>query len=418
MNERSVFGFDRNTPRLVALLTISIVVMVACSSNAPKFTKEPILVRAAKATEKLGGTAAATVDLAGGHSTFTVQWKGGLLRGVGAVHGTLPGAHGQVPLDARWRGGQMYLKRSASEGDLGLTPLGQLMTVLPGQSLWMYGPTANATARVLAGLSPPDMVSALAVNGTTTTSKGPRVDGQATTQVVVEGNTGLLFNWIGAKHAELLVDSHDLVRRIAVSVGTERLAMDIKYSNVVPVVEAPAAFELKSNAPSPVVPNGPYRSVRGGSANHVEWAVQRAPGTDGATCWRWTSTPTLQVVKPNYLTDTRCFKAHPAGSDPVDLIDFVLTTDGSRSVAAVVATIPAGITQATLGFVGGRTQKATISGGLLTWVGPSAEPLGYVGFATKDGTINCGIGAVSSIGDLNNDQLVGNPFGSAWLCQA
>ena len=86
-------------------------------------------------------------------------------------------------------------------------------------------------------------------------------------------------------------------------------------------------------------------------------------------------------------------------------------------MSAVVAVVPRNITSAKLGHVGGRTETVTVTDGVLVWVGPSTEPLGFVEFTTPTGPIGCGVGAVSSFGDLNSDQLVGNPFGSAWLCQ-
>ena len=123
-------------------------------------------------------------------------------------------------------------------------------------------------------------------------------------------------------------------------------------------------------------------------------------------------------MPPNYNTDTRCVAPANPSDDVADQVDFMLWTDGTKApTAAVVATVPADITQATLGFVGGTTAPATITDGLLTWVGSSATPLAYVGLQSGGTTINCGVGAVSSLADVNNDSLVGDPFHAPWTCQ-
>ena len=136
------------------------------------------------------------------------------------------------------------------------------------------------------------------------------------------------------------------------------------------------------------------------------------------SCWRWASTPSLPVIKPNYRDDTRCYPPVDPDADLIDKLEFILTTNGAQTDnAAIVATVPVGVSAIKLGHVGGRVETAKADAGLLIWVGSSEEPLGFVEFTTGTGTIGCGIGAVSSMGDHTNDTLVGNPFGSAWLCQ-
>lgn len=390
------------------------------SSSRPRLVppKPSLLDTAAKATANAGGTARGSIDLGSGHGAYQVHWKGALSTGLGVATGTLPGAVAPVPLDARWRGGQVYFRRTAKAEDFGTSPIGQLVGLQPGSAIWSTGSATSVSTRIFGIFSPPDLALALASSGKEKVTTGPTIDGHATRLVTVTGHLGLLFNWVGSKRAEVLIDERNLVRRATVHYGNERVRLDVAYSSAEPKVAAPPAKELEQKAPPPIAPIGPFRTARAGNDLGVVWALQRAPAPDGAACWRWTSTPALEVVKPNFSTDTRCPPPVGAGADITDRIEFVLWTDGTKSnVAAVVAVVPSDITQATLGFVGGRTAPATITDGLLTWVGSSDEPLGYVGLVSGTTTINCGIGAVSTPADLTNDQLVGNPFGSAWLCQ-
>ena len=389
----------------------------ACSGSGPKLTKEPVLDRAMKAMGKMAGTATGTIELAGGKSTFSVQWKGDLATGLGSVVGSIPAAGRLVPLDARWRSGSMYLKRTAQPQDYGSQPIGQVLGVKAGDSVWTYGSSTTSSANVLAAFSPPDVVRILAGGGVASAAIGPTLTDGSNQRVEVKSSRGLLFNWVGTKSAQLRVDKDDLVRYVEVRFGNERFTMAIEYSDVLPTVNVPPASELQTKSAAPVTPIGPYRTLRTGQTAGLQWSVQRAPGRDGALCWRWTSEPGVTVMKPTYRNDTRCFPSRDPDTDPVDLVDFVLTATGSGENSAVVVYMPKSITKGKLGFIGGGTQEVAIDDGLLVWVGPTATPPGFLALSSPEGEILCGIGAVGSVGDLGNESLYGDPFGTAWLCQ-
>jgi hypothetical protein len=409
--------------RALAAATLAATLAVAgCSSDSGSEAAPPgahsVLGDAATAMRKAEGTARGTIVLTTGRSRFTTRWQGDFADGRGAVTGHLPGT-GAPELDARWSGGTIYVRRTTSLAQYGNSPLGQLTTVRPDTAIWTTVPANNLVARVFAPLSPPDLVAALATAGTQSVSDGPRVDGVATRKVTVKDHTTLLLNWVAAKNAEVLLDGKDRARRITVTFGREHVRLDVRYSGTAPEVRIPARDELQTKTPPPPEPTGPFLTVRTGTDAGVAWTLQKAPSRNGSDCWRWSSTPPLAVVQPNYLTDTRCLAGMDASDDPADQVDFLLWTDGTQAAAAaVVARFPATITQATLGFAGGRTTTVPVSDGLLAWVGPSAEPLVYVGLATGGTTIDCGVGAVSGPQDLTNDGLVGDPFHSAWSCQS
>jgi hypothetical protein len=414
----------RHRRALVAATLAAAVAVAGCSSSSGSSagsgtgTQHTVLGDAAAAMAKEAGTAKGSITLTQGNGSFASKWQGYFTSGRGVATGTLPGT-GKPALDARWTKGQIYVRRTASVAEYGNSPIGQLAAVKPDTALWMAVPASNIASRVFAPVSPPDLVLALASLTKQTVTDGPKIGGATTRKVTVEG-PGLLFNWIGVKRAEVLLDGHDLARRVTVSFGREKLQVDVAYSKVSPSVQPPSAADLATRTPPPPGPIGPFLAVRTGTDAGVAWTLQKAPGRNGTDCWRWSSTPPLAVVQPNYLTDTRCVAPMTAdpGGDPSDQVDFLLWTDGAAPSAAVVARFPQSITQATLGFVGGRTETVPVSGGLLTWVGPSSEPLGYVGLQDGGTAIQCGVASVTSTADLTNESLVGDPFHSAWSCQS
>jgi hypothetical protein len=411
--------------RAVAAVALGLSLsLAACNSESGSSAADgdpSPLDAVAKATGDAAGTARGTMDLALGHGTFTSRWDGTFTTGRGTSSGQLPGP-GNPALDARWTGGNVYVRHTTDPDVYGLSPLGQVMSDKPPAGVWGTLPVASMAARVVTPLSPPDLVAALAVNGNESERPGPRIGGVDTRRITVTGHHGLILNWTGPKRAEVLVDDAGRARRITVTAANESLRVDVRYSDEKLTVQKPSAADL---APKPVesaAPIGPYLTVRTGSDGGVAWTVQKAPGRNGTECWRWTSTPPLEVVKPNYLTDTRCQPPMPASgpeTDAADQVEILLWTDGSKAASeAVVARFPDTVNEVTLGFVGGRTQTVPVSGGLLTWIGPSTEPLGYLGLTNGGAAVSCGVAAVSGPGDLGNDTLVGDPFHSAWSCQS
>ncbi len=410
--------------RALAAATLAATIAVAgCSSDSGSEAAPPgnqsVLGKAATAMRKAEGTARGTIALSTGRSRFTTRWQGDFADGRGVTTGHLPGTDTPA-LDARWSGGTIYVRRTTSQDQYGNSPLGQLTSVRPDTAIWTAVPAGNVASRVFAPLSPPDLVAALSDSGTQSVTDGPEVGGVPTRKVTVKGQTTLVLNWPTAKNAVVLLDGKNRARRITVSLGRESVRLDVRYSGVAPTVKIPPADQLAAKTPPAPGPTGPFLTVRTGNDAGVAWTLQKAPGRAGTECWRWSSTPPLAVVQPNYLADTRCLAPmDTATDDPADQVDFLLWTDGTQAATAgLVARFPSSITEATLGFAGGRTETVPVSDGLLTWVGPSAEPLAYVGLQTGGTTIDCGVGAVASPDDLTNDGLVGDPFHSAWSCQS
>ena len=370
---------------VTAAALTTMLALAGCSSDSGSSAapgKPSLLTKAITAMSHAEGTAHGTVVFTNGHSTYDSRWQGTFAAGRGTTSGRLPGP-GTPPLEARWAGGNVYVKRTKAAAGYGQSPLGQLTATKPDTPIWTTVPASQIASRVLSPLSPADLVLALGTDGTQAESDGPEVDGVATRKITVTQNVGLVFNWVGPKTAEVLLDGQDRARRITVTYGDQHVRVDVTYTKRTPDVQIPSPEQLAAKTPKAPGPTGPFLAVRSGNDGGVAWTLQKAPGNNGTDCWRWSSTPPLDVVAPNYLTDTRCLAPMTADGpdvDPADQVDFLLWTDGTKSAtAAVVARFPADITQATLGFVGGRTETVPVTDGLLTWVGPSAETLGYVG---------------------------------------
>lgn len=418
----SIPGRTRAVTALAAAVTLA-VALTACSSDSEPSSEAPgndsVLGRAADAMADAQGTADGSMRLAAGRTTYTSRWQGTFADGRGTSTGNLP-APGRPRLDIRWTDDHVYAQRTVDPATSGTSPIFQLTAVRPGAARWVTVPASNMAVHVLAPLSPPDLVRVLSSSGKQSVSDGPKVGGATTRKVTVTDHATLLFNWAGSKDAEVLLDGQDRARRVTVTAGEEQVRVDVRYTDSAPDVEPPSAEDLETKAPAAPGPIGPFRTIRTGDAAGTTWTLQQAPGRNDTECWRWTSTPPMTVVQPNYQADTRCMAPMtPDGPDvdPADQIDFVLWTNGDGPSAVVVAHFPSDITQATLGYVGGRTETVPVTDGLLTWVYPSSEPLGYVGLERAGTPIACGVAAVSSIEDLTNDSLVADPFTAPWSCQ-
>ena len=213
------------------------------------------------------------------------------------------------------------------------------------------------------------------------------------------GHTTLVLNWPTAKDAVVLLDGKDRARRITVSFGQESVRLDVRYSGVAPTVKIPPADQLAAKTPPPPGPTGPFLTVRTGNDAGVAWTLQKAPGRAGTECWRWSSTPPLAVVQPNYLADTRCLAPmDTATDDPADQVDFLLWTDGTQ--AATGAAWWRGSRRASP-----RRRSGSPGAGPRPCRSPTACSRGWVpapsrsptwGSQTGGTTIDCGVGAVAS----------------------
>lgn len=412
----------RNHHRVIVAAGLLLVLATACNgSSTSGGTSEngrSVLQQAAAATAAGSGTVRGDGRLTGGPATFRGGWSGTFADGRGRTDGSVATASGKAPLEVVWRDGMLYSKRSDQAKVNVPGVLGQALTGDAGQPSWVRSAASEPVARVFAPFSPPDLLTALALNGTVSESDGPTIRGADTRRVVVEDHRGLLFQWIGTKRAVVLLDGQDRLVRATIESAAESLRIDVRYGKA-PEVTVPSEADLTVETPRPPTPVAPFESARSGATGATTWTLQQAAGSSGTTCWRWTSAPPMRVVRPSYQTDTRCV-ADPTAEDPIEeQVNVVMWTDGSTPEAAVVASLPAGFTRATLGYVGGRTETVDVTEGPNVWVGPSSEPLGYLGLSNGSVTVNCGIGPVATADDLTNPQLESaDTFQMAWSCQA
>jgi hypothetical protein len=79
---------------------------------------------------------------------------------------------------------------------------------------------------------------------------------------------------------------------------------------------------------------------------------------------------------------------------------------------------PPGVKALTLGFVGGKTQPATVVSPFV-YVAPPTPTLGYMGVTLASGVhLDCGAGAIGSVQDLTDDTLTARALNAPWACTA
>jgi hypothetical protein len=114
--------------------------------------------------------------------------------------------------------------------------------------------------------------------------------------------------------------------------------------------------------------------------------------------------------------DPRCVDRIKRDDDPEDIPSFVVIGDGTGTYDALAISLPPGVKDTKLGFVGGKITPVSAKSPIV-WVGPS-EPLpGYFGVTLADGTkLDCGAGAVATPEDLTDPTATRNLAGAAWGC--
>lgn len=167
-----------------------------------------------------------------------------------------------------------------------------------------------------------------------------------------------------------------------------------------------------------VRPTAPYREVAAGRNGSLAWRLLRAPGTEGTTCWRiTTSTGRPRTVAPNGPQQARCLPPTPADAEIVDVPTFVQANDKGSKVKFVAVRVPKGTAAAKVGLAGGRIVSTPVRGGrYIVYVGTGRPPV-WTGFRLPGNPpLECGAGALSTRDELRDPVITGNAEGGAWFC--
>ncbi len=404
--------------RRAAVACAAALALVSCSSDpgGPSFADHPLEAVVA-AMRNSTGAISGSIETAEGTTDFAGSWSGDLATGQGFVRGTIQHAAGPVDIDFRWSGGVVYLRRSAEGTDVTTSPLGQLLLKSATAAPWLSASTPSSIDAVVALFSPADFVARLDLAGIVDPTEGPDIDG-ASTQRHRRTLNGWLFDWVGPHTGEVLVDQDDRVLRARVEAGDVTVDYEVSYATGgPPAVELPSAEELVTPTTQPAKPDDEFVTIRDGVGQGVSWTLSSAPSTSGGVCWRWESTPALEVIAPNVGAATRCYPPAENIYDPLETVDaVVVATSAELDLTASAFVLPELGWDVTLGYVDGRRDRRRIETAVFVEVGTLTSALTFVEFARDGQSVSCGVGAVLTIGDASDDQLVRDVTRPLWSC--
>lgn len=421
MNRRALrqgWGFTLVVAIAVSACSSSSSSSSPSSSALPSTSPESVEADAdvVKLIEQFGGAGVSgaikgTVDVSGQSGPIRGRFSGTKLAtdGRGTLTGVSPGEL-NAPLDAVWRDGQLASKRTAGVG-FGVWPT-PLVVQSAGTPLPPVAPM-GVFASSIEPVFPPALLGRI---------ENLKPDQDEKITIAGKPARRVTFSYLDSTFNRrnrvtlTLLDGPRLYRvKVETEVGDLTSVLDYR---VTMRKDGPLDVELPGggiDSPAALAPEGPYVEKLAGSAPGVEWRVLRAPGRPGIECWRVESTPPIAVSAPNF-EDARCL-AELSTKDPTpDQVEVVLSSDGSASPAVIVGRVPAGASQARLGFPGGKLVSVPIKDGLIVWAGDNdANPV-YLQLKLDGELVECGTGAVARRADLKDPQIADVRLGLAWTC--
>jgi hypothetical protein len=397
------------------------IAAVACSGgdgSAAKLSKTDPLATVATAmaaarSGHINGAIDSPAQPAG--APLSGEWQGDLRGQLQANATFVARDRTLLPTELRVVQNKMYFSRTVAT--LTAEPTLSLFTRTGKYKKWRSANLGGIVNAIPSAFSPAALVQWLQqLHTTVKTSSGDKVAGQKTTRITTTRplTVGIWTN----STVELDVDGEARVVAVKISSGSGGAHYDVTDFGVAVSVTPPpaAAIETRSELPAKE-PAGPFATVKSGTNNGVQWALQRAPGTNGTQCWRWQATPPLPQAGLKRPSDPRCVTRVPSDADPEDTVTFVVDGNGTGAYNALAVALPAGAKDLTLGFVGGKTQPLPTSNNLAVWVGPAEQVPGYLGLTLADGTkLDCGAGAISVPADLNDPNATANAAGAPFGC--
>jgi hypothetical protein len=407
--------------RALPALLLAAAVVASCSGSSKKPTlgdKEPLpgVVKAMHraASGHVEGTTRGPEGT--GSAPLEGSFDGGL-SGEGLVKTAFVRANGdKLPTEMRWVDKKLYFTRTAATvpSTEAVSVFTRPQSAKPWRALNLKSGIVLALPSAFSPVVVVDWLQRLEVP--VKAHDGERVGDVETTRLTTTRPIGIGV-WLGAT-VDLWVDKDELVVRVRITSPGGGAQYDVTdYGAAVDVSPPPAdQIATRSELVTPE-PNGPFTTVKSGTTSGVTWALQRAPGSNGTECWRWQATPPL--AQPGLATpDTpQCAAPLPETSDdPSELVDVAVHGDATGSYDALAVLLPAGVKKLTLGFVGGKTEQLTPDR-VVVWVGPPSPVKAYLGVTLADGTtMDCGAGAVASVGDLTDPKATADLGGAAWGC--
>ena len=402
--------------RFVALIIAVGVVAAGCSSSKTAGVEglEPTLAAAVKAVGSTPATISGAIETAGHTSSVAGRFDGDLATGKGwaafdlAVAGTAAGRP-----ELRWLHGALYVDRVVASPSAAADPrLVRTAHDLPWSRHELSELIVSALPRAF---DPPALVEALQQQSNRVSMRAhQKLDGKDATRLELPSVTALGL-WTNAS-VSMWLDGSSRPERVEIRARGGSLAYDIAYGGSLSV-SAPPAWETDTGTARPTVAlSSGYRTVRSGVSGAVTWSVLMAHATNGSTCWRWQASPSLPALITDTRDGVRCVPATVPSDGLADQVQFVFEPQRVETYDAVVVLLPRGVRSVVVGRVGGALTTVTDVRSPFVFVG-SAEPSpAYLKIVTASGSVECGRGAISSVGDLDDSVLTQHVVGSPWAC--
>jgi hypothetical protein len=401
----------------VAVLALAATATAGCSSSGggAKLSKSDPLATVAQAMKDQSGHIEGSLSTKGrADQPLTGEWKGSL-NGEMRATATFTSANGTLlPSEIRTVDNMLYYKRAVAslknEPTLGI--FARQVEFKP----WRSTPMRGIIMTVPAAFSPASVVEWLQrLHTPLKVSAGARVGSVATSKITTTRPVGIGL-WVGAT-VELSVDHDARVVQVAITAPGGGARYLVSNYGATVSVKPPPKGDVSTVSELPVLkPDGAFATMKSGTTNGVQWALQQAPGTEGSVCWRWQATPPLPEAGLKQPGTPRCFKPAGKDADPEDMVAFVVDGNGTGKYDALAAWLPAGAKDVKIGFVGGKVESLP-AGTLVVWVGPNKPVKGYLGVTLADGTkLDCGAGAIATPADLGDPRVTENVAEAPWGC--
>jgi hypothetical protein len=316
----------------------------------------------------------------------------------GDVRYPIATASGPQEVRVVWFDGSIYVDRVVTTSRTEVSLTRHLEASLP----WARTSYQPLTVTVFEAYDPFRLLEWLTARNAVARPDGTEQVGDDDLSRYVVDLTGQPITPGGAQTIELLADA-DMRLQVARLTGADRIEYAVsEYGAEVAPTPPPDDQVDVPGTLSSYEPTGPFEVVARGTSGAGPWQVLRAPGTDGATCWRLQTESPLDPVAATNPDGVTCIEAFDPEADVDDQVRVVADAGSGASFDAIVAVVPPGSTSASMQFTDRTSQELAIDpAGVVVWVGPKPPLAVVLDVVGPDGAVaSCGPGSVTELADL------------------
>ena len=350
----------------VVAATVAILLAASCSTSETSLSPD---TSTAGSTDLVSALLQANLDAGSGRIGGTID--GADASNTGDLHGTWSGDQTgegsvqaeflsdstKVPVELRWLDNTLYIDRADMRlaSDDKIAAFARRQDVLP----WREVPMSSAIVTMIpAAFSPPALLQVMQQRQIGLVDKGvEQVGDSQLTHLAAERPMGIGI-W-GEANVDLWADEQNRVVRVEIANPAGGARYDVSDFGTPVDVQPPPADQI-SNVSEEVQtqPDGELTVETSGNTNGVSWSLEKAPGTNDTTCWRWTATPPLAQ---DLQDPARCLKAIAPDADVDGRVQFLVFGNGQGPYTALAVALPDGVKELELGYVGGKTETVPVA---------------------------------------------------------